>query len=349
VIAMRARRRPRHSSGPSRRLAVLVTGVALVATPVIAISTSSAEASTSYVVAPSGSDSGDGTVASPWRTLAASFKRLHAGDTLVVRGGTYAEQVRVTVPKGTASAPIRVVAAKGERPVVSGLLWLKDADYWTLDGVNVTWSSKNTSTQHMVKMNGGIGWRITGAEIWGAHSYAAILVSGTPSKWSIDHSYIHDTYASNDTNQDHLIYVNGGMGGGVIERNVLAHSANGRGVKVGPPSGSSAKIGNVTIRYNAFYDNRGPSNIQLSYGASNVTIYRNLMDISGSGKPNITAYRLNGSGNVAYGNIGWRGKGVLSDAAGLADGGGNISADPHLGADGYPTSVSAAGYGPTAP
>jgi hypothetical protein len=309
-----------------------------------------ASAAVTYVVSPSGSDSANGSAGAPWRTLGASFKKLRPGDRLVVKGGTYAEQVKVTPVKGTASEPITVVAAPGERPVVEGLLWLKTADYWTLDGINVTWGSKNTSSQHMVKMTGGVGWRITNAEIWGARSYAGLLVAGTPSKWMVDHNYIHDTYKSNGTNQDHLIYVNGSMGGGVIERNLLARSANGRGLKIGPPSGSSTPIGNVVVRYNTFYDNTGPSNLQLSYGASSVSIYRNVFDTSGKGKPNITTYKLSGSGNVAKDNVGWHSDGVLEATKGLSDGGGNVMADPGttVTSAGVVRTTSLSGYGLTA-
>ena len=63
-------------------------------------------------------------------------------------------------------------------------------------------------------------------------------------------------------------------------------------------------VGNVVIRYNTFYDNRGPSNVQLSYGASRVRIYRNIFVRSGYGKPNVTTYRLSGYGNVVADNVG---------------------------------------------
>src|SRR5947209_8728021 len=73
---------------------------------------------------------------------------------------------------------------------------LSNRTYWTFDGLNITWSSADTADEHMVKMTGGTGWRITNAEIWGAHSWANVLVAGDPDKWSIDHSSIHDNYGS---------------------------------------------------------------------------------------------------------------------------------------------------------
>jgi hypothetical protein len=201
----------------------------------------------------------------------------------------------------------------------------------------------------MVKMTGGVGWRISWAQIWGAHSYAAILVCGAPRGWQIDHNWIHDTYATHARNQDHLIYVNAGTGRGVIERNALAHSANGRGIKVGPSAPSVRPVGNVVIRYNTFHDNRGPSNIQLSYGASYVRIYRNIFVRSGAYQPNVTAFRLTGRGNIASDNVGWLSARVLDRSPGLRNGGGNFMANPLLGRGYTAASNRVTGYGRYAP
>jgi hypothetical protein len=328
------------------------TALAVLAAAVVGLHAAPAHAASVRYVAPSGSDSADGSASHPYKTLTKAFSTLRAGDTLYVRGGTYPERIKSTPADGTASSPITVKAYPGERPVVQGLLWLSTPDYWTLDGVNVTWSSANSASEHMVKMTGGTGWRLTNAEIWGAHSYAAILVAGTPSGWRLDHLDVHDTYKSNDVNQDHLVYVNGGTGGGTIERCLFARSENGRGIKIGPPSGSSAAIGNVTIRYNTFYDNLGPSNIQLSYGASNNRIYRNIMvRPKSTSTSNVTAYNLNGTGNSAWENIGYLGGSVLDKSAGLKDAGGNIKLDPKF--DNLqtlrPQDATASGYGRYAP
>ncbi|MCC6555821.1 MAG: hypothetical protein IT372_22900 [Polyangiaceae bacterium] len=65
-------------------------------------------------------------------------------------------------------------------------------------------------------------------------------------------------------NQDHLIYVNAGTGGGVIERSILVSSPNGRGVKIGPPSCGAGATANVVVQLNTMVDNLGPPNIQFS-------------------------------------------------------------------------------------
>jgi hypothetical protein len=340
--------RPRPALGRRRALAALLVAATGVL-PGVVLTSSAASAASSYVVAPWGSDGASGTAKKPFRTLRKGMSMLRAGGTLVVRGGTYAERIKLSPAKGTPSARITVRNAAGERPVVKGLLWLKGADYWTLHGINVTWSAANSSDEHMVKMSGGVGWRITRAEIWAARSYAAVLVAGAPRGWVIDHCWIHNTASTHARNQDHLVYVNAGMGSGLIERNTLSRSPNGRGVKVGPSSPSTTPVGNLVIRYNTFYDNRGPSNIQLSYGASKVRIYRNVFVRSGASNSNVTANRLNGTGNVVKDNVGWLAPRVVDRAPGLWNAGGNVVANPRIGPGYRVTSGRLAGYGRYAP
>ena len=46
-----------------------------------------------YFVSPKGSDSGSGSQARPWKTIAKAVSRLKAGDTLNLRAGRYREQL----------------------------------------------------------------------------------------------------------------------------------------------------------------------------------------------------------------------------------------------------------------
>lgn len=114
-------------------------------------------------------------------------------------------------------------------------------------------------------------------------------------------------------------------GGRIIERTVLYNSVNGRAIKIGPPASSTTPVGGVTIRYNTMYNNLGPSNVQVSYGATK-NIYRNIMQKSGS--ENVTAYNLNGSGNQAYENIGWEAPAIAQSGTKLAIGAGEPQGRP---------------------
>lgn len=256
---------------------------------------------------------------------------LGPGDTLIVHGGEYREHVRLIVRPGRSDAPIRVRAASGERPVVRGILSLRGLSWWRIEGINVTWDNNNSPGQHMVKLIDGHDWSFTDAELWGARSYAALLISGEPARFRISELYVHDTYPSNGLNQDHLIYLNCGDGGGVVERNLLVGSHNGRAIKIGSYELSDDQVANVTIRYNTMVDNTGPSNVQLTYRASDIRMYRNIMVGPQDDRPNVTAFELRGSHNVVEDNVGFGGTGVVEPGVlGLVDGGGNREVDPQL-------------------
>ena len=77
-------------------------------------------ATTYYVSAGNGNNNNPGTdPAQPLRTIQAAVNKLQAGDSVVIRGGVYAERVYIQKP-GTADAPIRLAAYEGEQPVIDG-------------------------------------------------------------------------------------------------------------------------------------------------------------------------------------------------------------------------------------
>ncbi|HEY0868560.1 MAG TPA: hypothetical protein VGE01_14345, partial [Fimbriimonas sp.] len=209
--------------------------------------------------------------------------------------------------------------------------WLSQPSFWTIDGLNVTWQDGIASTKHMVRLVNGVGWVFVNAEVWGAKSYGAILVAGTvpdePRNWRIRRCVIHDTYKSNDTNQDQLIYCNTAnlRGRGIIERNILYNALNGMGVKLGGPDPDSFGTHNVTVRYNTIYNTS--QNILVSWRSSGNQIYRNIFQKTGSNYSNIRGYQLVGQGNVAYDNVGYEAKSMfLNDPGyvGVSDLGGNV-------------------------
>src|SRR5947209_8969796 len=177
----------------------------------------------------------------------------------------------------------------------------------------------------MVKMTGGTGWRITNAEIWGAHSWANVLVAGDPDKWSIDHSSIHDNYGSPTHNgvQDHDIYVNTAASShsGIIADNLIHNATRGEIVKLdGTGSGSGGGM-NVTVRYNTMVNSSRSMLIGGQTQGSN--IYRNLVSTGSSGSGiAIYLYNNTGSGNSIHDNLFWDYKSFLTVAgssAGLSE------------------------------
>lgn len=307
---------------------------------------------TTYYVATDGSDLNAGTITSPWRTIGKGLTSLSAGDTLVVRGGTYAERIQSPpLRPGTSSSRITVRNYPGERPVIEGLLWLRSASYWTFDGINVTWGSTNTASEHMVKFTNGVGWTFVNGEIWGAHSFAGLLVTGSvanePGNWRIADSCIHDTYPSNMTNQDHNVYLDTGVaaGSGIFERNIVFNAPNGRNVKLGP-GGSTGGTVNSTIRNNTFYNAAQP--ISPSYASNHNRFEGNILGKSAAGFGLIYAYRLSGTDNVATGNLGFLATSLLSaslDSVPVVDGGGNRFPEEPL----FDSTSTCSGFHPSNP
>lgn len=282
-------------------------------------------------------------VITPGQSIATAMRSLKPGDILTLRGGTYKERVmNPSVAPGTATAPITIRNYPNEHAIIEGLFWLRRANWWIVDGLKVTWSTANTKSEHMVKLQDCTDIKLTNCEFWGAKSYAALLVAGTSARWRVEKSYIHDTYKSNDTNQDHLIYVNC-AGPGTIERCLLINSPNGRGVKVGPSSSTTTPLGRVSIRYCTLVNNLGPSNIQLSYSATDCVVERCIMQKSS--KECVTPYNLNGKGNVVKDCIGWQATAVMGKATGLTDGGGNKMLDPKFDEIYCTANPAAVGYG----
>lgn len=72
-----------------------------------------------FVDARKGDDTSDGSKAAPWRTLQHAVRRLKAGDTLYLRGGTYCENVYIALA-GRADAPITIRAFPGEQAILDG-------------------------------------------------------------------------------------------------------------------------------------------------------------------------------------------------------------------------------------
>lgn len=264
------------------------------------------------------------------RSLTNVLKNLRPGAVLCLRGGTYRQHVNATVT-GRRHHRITVRAYRDERPIIKGLFWVTPR-YVTFDGIDVTWDDAITDhSLQMVKLRGGRSWVWEHSKVWGAQSYANILVTrsgsgAAPVNWTIRRSCIHDAvgYSGHDPTQDHNIYVAdiAGSAGGRITRNVIFNATHGRNIKVGP-AGSD-----VTISWNTLY--RAGRGIIVSNETSGTTIAHNLIVRSTAGDL-ISGYQLTGSGNVARDNGGWASdSGRFIGGSGIRRGGGNVWVNPHF-------------------
>ena len=102
---------------------------------------------TGWYAAPNGSSSGDGSSGRPWNlptALSGGNGKVQPGDTVWLRGGTYAGQFRSTLT-GTAAAPIVVRQYPGERAIIDG--GGSTSDTFVADGsYSVFWGFEMTNS-----------------------------------------------------------------------------------------------------------------------------------------------------------------------------------------------------------
>ncbi|MFJ6671185.1 carbohydrate-binding protein [Actinosynnema sp. NPDC091369] len=109
----------------------VVTASAALALGAVIVPGTAATAGNAYYVAPTGNDSAAGTQAAPWASIARAQTAAAPGDTVYLRGGTYAYTRATTAcasrtarvdaitlnKSGASGSPIRYWAYPGERPV----------------------------------------------------------------------------------------------------------------------------------------------------------------------------------------------------------------------------------------
>jgi len=304
-------------------------------------------------VSTSGSDANAGTLRSPWRSVETGLRRMRPGQTLYLRGGTYTETVDLDLPNGTSTARITVGSYPGERAVVRGLVRLRDADWWTFRRFHVTWGGGGYS-DHMVKLIGGTGWILERSELWGARSFANLLVTGNPHRWVVRYNRIHDVYGGeSNLYRSHNIYVHTGTSAtaGRIARNIVYNASHGSNIKLGYGSGSDPATGtvNVVVRYNTLYSAIQPL-VLAGPTLKHVNVYRNLI-VKGT-RPSGATYLVRlfeiryGDDISVHHNLGSRADRFCNDYDGgwtctrVNDGGNVFPRDPRF------DSVTAGGFHP---
>ncbi len=110
----------------------------------------------------------------------------------------------------------------------------------------------------------------------GAHSFANLLVVGDPRSWRVTENCIHDTFPTNDVNQDHNVYVNTDDDGrdGLIDRNLLFNAPNGSNLKLGGTDADSSRTSNLVVSHNTMYN--AAQNILVSGGSHDIRFDRNI-------------------------------------------------------------------------
>lgn len=107
---------------------------------------------------PSASDTNPGTLASPWRTIQKSANTALAGDTVIVKSGTYSERVTLSSASGTSTNPIEFKAETSRSVTMQGFR-ITGANYVRINGFTIS------NTIQTAWQGGGIWVAANGVQI----------------------------------------------------------------------------------------------------------------------------------------------------------------------------------------
>lgn len=234
-----------------------------------------------YYVATTGNNTNPGTSSSPWRTVRHAVSKMVAGDTTYVRGGTYNESGIVFGRSGTKSAPIKLLNAPGQFPIINC-------------------SSKTATTVNTVRFQNSsgyknaIGWiNLEGFEI--RNCYNGILL------YNLHDSVIRRNWVHHNNNQG--IFGNGTRI--LLDRNRVNHNGNFSScASCNKQHGIYLNGTAITITNSLIYDNLGYG-IQLngssnynpaSHAAPEFAVSSNWVVAN-----NTLAYNVNRGGMVVWG------------------------------------------------
>ena len=104
-----------------------------------------------WYVDTNGSDSNNGTLQNPFKTIEKAVSVVQAGQTIYIKGGTYNLTSTITITKsGTAGSVISMFAYQGQRPVLNfstqafGSRGIRlTGSYWHIKGIDITGAGDN--------------------------------------------------------------------------------------------------------------------------------------------------------------------------------------------------------------
>jgi hypothetical protein len=184
-----------------------------------------------YYISPTGSDSGAGTVASPWKTIRFASAKLLPGKALCARGGTYYGQAgTIWRSSGTATAPVTFRNYPGEKPVFDG-----------------QWGDTGTAGDFLVFTNNSnvVVDGITAqhyADRYGNGTIDLHNGQGPVNNITIQNSTLIDN--GSHLNQDHHIYLATGATNVTIRNNLFIRGAGSAIQAYHSPASSGIKIYN---------------------------------------------------------------------------------------------------------
>lgn len=244
---------------------------------------------TTYYVATTGSNSNDGlSESTPFLTIDKCSRLLVAGDTCLVRGGTYTESGGVRIlASGTATNPMRLAAYPGENPIISFPAQTSS------NRILITNASGENVAMGYITVE---GFEITGG--WEGIKFNSLHNSVIRNNW------IHGGKASGIL----------GIGGhhNLFEKNIINHHGDFAGCAAGTAlcnqqHGFYMHGDSYILRNNIVYDNIG---IGIQHNGSSSSVYSPTRhpstEFAGARnwivESNTMAYQANSSGLLIWGD-----------------------------------------------
>ena len=190
------------------------------------LKTASASAA-EYYVAPTGNDSNIGSFGAPWKTLQKAENSVTAGDTIFMRGGTYAlgDSFVNWNNAGTAGNPITVRNYPGETPIITGsggnsggIYFYTPAAYIVIDGLEITSATPYSmygmgifshNATHDITIRNCYIHDIKAAQAGAIHTKRQASETGGTYNWIIENNHISNIqYVGGlETGGEHGIYI----------------------------------------------------------------------------------------------------------------------------------------------
>jgi len=251
--------------------------------------------------------------------------------------------MKINFPTNTSGKAICISYAAGVTS--SGLLRFNDPRNVIMQNMKVTWKSGDLATEHLFKISGGNNWTLRSSEIFGAQSYANLLITESAVNWKVLKNYIHDvaTTPVNSSVQNHNIYI-AEADYGVISGNRITNASRGRCIKIATSSETAPnQPDHNTVSYNTFNNCIGPSLVGVSYSASFNSFTKNIFINSPCIMNNNDVV---GAGNSMNDNLYWNIKEdcLINEPANFTVS--NMKkVNPNLNSSDLPTTTSAKSYG----
>jgi hypothetical protein len=271
-----------------------------------------------FFASPSGSSSGDGSIARPW-DLVTALKQpaaLKPGDTLWLRGGVY-RGAYVSYLTGSSGAPIVVRPYPGERATIDGVN-AAGATIFQISG-SYTWyrdfeimSSNTNRTSPSVSGSGVTTMQTPGHP--GLKVIDLVIHDTLGNGFWIDATDMemygcivyYNGYTGTDRGHGHGIYAQNATGTKHFIDNIVFQQFD-KGIQFF--GGTTAPINNMdvegnTVFQNGYIDSTESNNIEIGGGltAQNPVFKDNYSYYSNIGKEDIGGYNTAGTSNLVYQN-----------------------------------------------